>query len=141
MGYVTLFFISFFAATILPVSSELTVFGMLTMDSYSSVLLLLFASLGNILGSCVNWYLGIHFIKFKDKKWFPFSDKQIKKSSFWFQKYGYWSLLFAWVPFIGDPLTFISGTVKINFIKFLILVSVGKVTRYFVLIYFLNYTS
>ena len=82
MGYLALFFISFFAATILPVSSELTLFGMLAMDSYSSVLLLLFASLGNILGSCVNWYLGIHFIKFKNKKWFPFSDKQIKKSSF-----------------------------------------------------------
>ena len=95
---------------------------MLRIGSYSSVLLLLFASLGNILGSCVNWYLGIHFIKFKDKKWFPFSDRQIKKSSFWFQKYGYRSLLFAWVPFVGDPLTFVSGTVKINFIKFLILV-------------------
>jgi membrane protein YqaA with SNARE-associated domain len=141
MGYLTLFFISFFAATILPVSSELTLFGMLAIDSYSSELLLLFASLGNILGSCVNWYLGIHFIKFKDRKWFPFSDKQIKKSSFWFQKYGYWSLLFAWVPFVGDPLTFVSGTVKINFIKFLILVSIGKITRYFFLIYFLNYTS
>ena len=141
MGYITLFFISFFAATILPVSSELTLFGMLAMNSYSNALLLLFASLGNILGSCVNWYLGIHFIKFKDKKWFPFSDKQIKKSSFWFQKYGYWSLLFAWVPFVGDPLTFVSGTVKINFIKFLILVSIGKITRYFFLIYFLNYTS
>jgi len=141
MGYLTLFFISFFAATILPLSSELTLLGMLAMDSYSRVLLLLFASLGNISGSCVNWYLGIHFIKFKDKKWFPFSDKQIKKSTFWFQKYGYWSLLFAWVPFVGDPLTFVSGTIKISIIRFLILVSVGKVARYFFLIYFLNYTS
>ena len=141
MGYLALFFISFFAATILPVSSELTLFGMLAMDSYSSVLLLLFASLGNILGSCVNWYLGIHFIKFKNKKWFPFSDKQIKKSSFWFNKYGKWSLLFAWVPFFGDPLTFVAGTLKTNFFKFLLLVSIGKSARYLILISLLNYTS
>ena len=92
MGYFTLFFISFFAATILPVSSELTLLGMVSTKTYSIFLLFLFASLGNILGSCVNWYLGIHFIKFKNKKWFPFSDKQIQKSSFWFNKYGQWSL-------------------------------------------------
>ena len=135
MGYLTLFFISFFAATVLPVSSELTLLGMLTTGSYSGLLLLLFSSLGNILGSCVNWYLGTHFIKFKDKKWFPFSDKQINKSSFWFLKYGYWSLLFAWVPFVGDPLTFASGFLKINFFCFLVLVSIGKILRYSLVIF------
>ena len=106
MEYLTLFFISFFAATVLPVSSELTLFGMLMLGSYSTFFLLLFASFGNILGSCVNWYLGVHFIQFKDKRWFPFSKKKIEKTSFWFQKYGYWSLLFAWIPFVGDPLNF-----------------------------------
>jgi membrane protein YqaA with SNARE-associated domain len=135
MEYLTLFFISFFAATVLPVSSEITLFGMLVFGSYSSLLLLIFASFGNILGSCVNWYLGTHFIKFKDMKWFPFSDKQINKSSFWFLKYGYWSLLFAWVPFVGDPLTFASGFLKINFFRFLILVSIGKILRYSLVIF------
>ena len=135
MEYLTLFFISFFAATVLPVSSEITLFGMLVFGSYSSLWLLIFASFGNILGSCVNWYLGTHFIKFKDMKWFPFSDKQINKSSFWFLKYGYWSLLFAWVPFVGDPLTFASGFLKINFFRFLILVSIGKILRYSLVIF------
>ena len=135
MGYVTLFFISFFAATILPVSSELTLVGMLSAKSYESYLLLFFASLGNILGSCVNWYLGIHFIKFQNKKWFPFSQNGISKASFWFNKYGQWSLLFAWVPLIGDPLTFIAGTLKTNFIKFLLFVSFGKIARYCIVIY------
>ena len=67
MAYLSLFFISFFAATILPVSSEVVLLGMLSSKTYSSFLLLLFASLGNILGSCVNWYLGIHLVKFQDK--------------------------------------------------------------------------
>ena len=133
-----LFFISFFAATILPVSSELTLAGMMSASVYSSSLLLLFASVGNVLGSCVNWYLGIHFIRFKDKKWFPFSDKQIQKSSFWFNKHGKWCLLLAWLPIIGDPLTFIAGTSRVNFTQFLVLVTLGKVTRYAVVIYSIN---
>ena len=135
MAYLSLFFISFFAATILPVSSEVVLLGMLSSKTYSSFLLLLFASLGNILGSCVNWYLGIHLVKFQDKKWFPFSQNSISKASFWFNKYGQWSLLFAWVPLIGDALTFIAGTLKTNFVKFLLFVSFGKVARYCIVIY------
>jgi len=135
MAYLSLFFISFFAATILPVSSEVVLLGMLSSKTYSSFLLLLFASFGNILGSCVNWYLGIHFIKFQNKKWFPFSQNNISKSSYWFNKYGQWSLLFSWAPIIGDPITFIAGSLKVNFFKFLILVSIGKVTRYWIIIY------
>ena len=138
MEYIALFFISFFAATILPVSSELTLVGMMSASIYSSSLLLLFASVGNVLGSCVNWYLGIHFIRFKDKKWFPFSDKQIQKSSFWFNKYGKWCLLFAWLPIVGDPLTFIAGTSRVNFTQFVVLVSLGKITRYVAVIYSIN---
>jgi membrane protein YqaA with SNARE-associated domain len=135
MAYLSLFFISFFAATILPVSSEVVLLGMLSSKTYSSFLLLLFASVGNILGSCVNWYLGIHFVKFQNKKWFPFSENSISKASFWFNKYGQWSLLFAWVPLIGDPLTFIAGTLKTNFVKFFLFVSFGKIARYCIVIY------
>jgi membrane protein YqaA with SNARE-associated domain len=62
----------------------------------------------------------------------------LNKYSNLFKKYGAWSLLFSWVPIIGDPLTFISGVFKTNFTKFLILVSIGKVTRYIAVIYSIN---
>jgi len=45
-----------------------------------------------------------------------------------------WSLLFAWVPFIGDPLTFAAGVLRVNFWLFLLLVSIGKAGRYAVVI-------
>ena len=138
MAYISLFFISFVSATLLPGSSEIALFGMLSLGTYNKFLLLLFASIGNILGSCVNWYLGIHVLRFQSKKWFPFSSAQMNKYSNLFKKYGAWSLLFSWAPIIGDPLTFVSGVFKTNFIKFLILVSVGKVTRYIVVIYSIN---
>ena len=47
-------------------------------------------------------------------------------------KYGKWSLLFAWLPIVGDPLTFVAGTMRISFLNFLILVAIGKVGRYLI---------
>ena len=130
IGYLSLFAISFLAATILPFSSELMLASMLSIENYNRTLLIAFSSLGNILGSVFNWVLGFYFIKLQNKKWFPFKEKQISKSSLWFEKYGKWSLLLAWVPIIGDPLTFVAGTMKTKILTFIILVSVGKIARY-----------
>ena len=135
MIYLSLFVISFLAATILPFSSELTLAGLITTYNYNNLLLLIVASFGNVLGSVVNWILGFYSRNLTSKKWFPFKDKQIKRSSKWFNKFGKWSLLFAWIPIIGDPLTLAAGLLRVKFIEFLILVSIGKVFRYFLIYY------
>ena len=138
MIYLSLFLISFLAATILPFSSELTLAGLVSTSNYDNLLLLAVASLGNVLGSVVNWILGFYSRNLSTKRWFPFKDKQIKKSSKWFNKFGKWSLLFAWVPIIGDPLTLAAGLLRVKFIEFLILVTIGKVSRYLVIFYLLS---
>ena len=135
MIYLSLFIISFLAATILPFSSELTLAGIMAASSYDNLLLLIVASFGNILGSVVNWFLGFYSRNLSTKRWFPFKDEQIEKSSKWFNKFGRWSLLFAWVPIIGDPLTLAAGLLRIRFIEFLVLVAIGKVTRYIIVFY------
>ena len=136
--YLSLFTISFLAATILPLSSELMLAGLIATSNYDNLLLLIVASFGNVLGSIVNWILGFYSRNFTTKKWFPFKQKQVDKASYWFQKFGRWSLLFAWVPIIGDPITFLAGILKTPFIYFLILVSIGKIARYSVLYYLIN---
>ena len=138
MIYLSLFIISFLAATILPFSSELTLAGLIATSNYDNLLLLIFVSLGNVLGSVVNWALGFYSRNLTTKKWFPFKDKQIENSSKWFSKTGKWSLLFAWVPIIGDPLTLVAGLLRVKFIKFIFLVTIGKVSRYIVIFYLLN---
>ena len=138
MIYLSLFIISFLAATILPFSSELSLVGLMATSSYDNLLLLIVASLGNILGSVVNWILGFYSRNLSKKKWFPFKDEQIEKSSKWFNKFGRWSLLFAWVPIIGDPLTLVAGLLRVKFIEFIILVTIGKVSRYILIFYLLN---
>ena len=135
MIYLSLFSISFLAATILPLSSELTLAGLIATSNYNSLLLLIVASFGNVLGSVVNWILGFYSRNLTTKKWFPFKDRQIESSSKWFNKFGKWSLLFTWVPIIGDPLTLAAGLLRVKFIEFLILVSIGKVSRYFLIYY------
>ena len=138
MIYLPLFAISFLAATILPFSSELTLAGLIATSNYDNLLLLIVASFGNILGSVVNWALGSYSRNLTTKKWFPIKDKQIESSSKWFNKLGKWSLLFAWVPIIGDPLTLVAGLLRVKFLEFLILVMIGKVSRYIIIFYFLN---
>ena len=138
MIYLSLFSISFLAATILPFSSELTLAGLITTSNYNNLLLLIVASFGNVLGSVVNWILGFYSRNFTTKKWFPFKDKQIENSSKWFSKFGKWSLLFAWVPIIGDPLTLAAGLLRVKFLEFLILVMIGKISRYLVIFYLLS---
>ena len=138
MIYLSLFLISFFAATILPFSSELTLAGFMATSNYNNLLLLIVASFGNVLGSVVNWILGFYSRNLSKIKWFPFKDEQIEKSSKWFNKFGRWSLLFAWVPIIGDPLTLVAGLLRVKFIEFIILVTIGKVSRYILIFYLLN---
>ena len=133
MVYLTIFFLSFLAATILPFSSEIGLASLLALDTYNNVLLLILASCGNILGSCINWLLGNYSRRFENKKWFPFNKKNLFKASNWFEKYGKWSLLLSWVPIVGDPITFIAGTMKTKFKTFILLVSISKISRYLVI--------
>ena len=130
MAYFLLFLSAFGAATLLPLQSEAVLLGLLVQDKYTVFGLILMASAGNILGSCVNWYLGLRIERFKDRKWFPVSEKNMLKAEKIYQKYGFWSLLLSWVPVIGDPITLIAGLLKEGFWRFLLMVSVAKTGRY-----------
>ena len=128
--FITLFISSFISSTILPGHSEITLTTLIFLNKYNIINLVFIASLGNILGSILNWYLGFHFVKFKEKKWFPINKRQLEKASLWFLNYGKWSLFLSWVPFVGDPLTVVAGVLRVPIITFLIIVSISKILRY-----------
>ena len=139
MIYLSLFTLSFMVATIIPFGSEVYLVSLIISNKYNVALLLISASLGNVLGSVFNWICGYYSQYFIKKKWFPIKQKKIDKASFFFSKYGKWSLLLSWVPFIGDPITFFAGTLRYSFFSFLLLVSIGKIGRYlfiYLLIFF-----
>ncbi len=127
---ILLFASAFLAATIIPAQSEIVLATMHIKNDYNAWVLVTIASAGNIMGSLVNLFLGYYLIKFQDKKWFPVNKKSLTRATNFYQKYGVWSLLFSWVPIIGDPLTVVSGVFRTPIYIFLILVSIAKTLRY-----------
>ncbi len=139
---ILLFLTAFGAATLLPLQSEAVLLGLLAQQNHAAVILILVASLGNILGSCVNWWLGLKVEHYKAKKWFPVSKTKMLQAQKIYQKYGFWSLLLSWTPIIGDPITLIAGLLKENFWRFLLLVSIAKTGRYlFIYVLFLGWLN
>jgi membrane protein YqaA with SNARE-associated domain len=128
--YAGLFWASLLAATVLPFQSEVVLFGMLLTDHYRVAPLVVVASLGNILGSVVNYGLGRGLAHFEERRWFPVKRAKIARAEAWYHAYGRWSLLLSWVPIIGDPLTIVAGVLRESFPIFLLLVSIAKMARY-----------
>ena len=130
MGYLGLFVAAFGAATLLPLQSEAVLVGLLLSGHYNLWLLLGIATLGNVLGSLVNWLLGRSVERFKERRWFPVSTRQLDKARSHYARWGHWTLLLSWVPIIGDPLTLVAGVMREPLWRFLLLVSVAKSARY-----------
>ncbi len=131
-AYLGLFLTAFLAATLLPAYSEILFAGLIS-AGYDPLALWLWASAGNTLGSAVNWALGRYLLHFQNRRWFPFKGNSLATAQRWFQKFGVWSLLMAWLPIGGDALTFIAGVMRVPFIIFFVLTAIGKATRYAVL--------
>lgn len=128
----TLFASAFLAATLLPAQSELSLAYMLANGQGPLWLLLAVATLGNTLGSVVNWLLGRWAMRFADCKWFPVGVASRARAEQWYRRYGRWSLLLSWAPVIGDPLTLVAGLLREPFIPFVALVGAAKLARYLV---------
>ena len=129
--YSSLFISAFLAATILPAQSEAGLAALIFASPASVTLLVATASLGNVLGSMINWYLGHSINRFTGKRWFP-AHTQLSRATSWYGRYGRWSLLLSWVPFIGDPLTVVAGIMREPLLRFLLIVGIAKTGRYIV---------
>jgi membrane protein YqaA with SNARE-associated domain len=128
--YSSLFLSAFSAATLLPGSSEALLTGFVATGQGAPGLLLMVATIGNVAGSAVNWGMGRFFVHYRTRKWFPVSEQGYRQAVRWYERFGIWSLLLAWLPIIGDPLTVIAGALRTRFLLFLLLVSIGKFVRY-----------
>lgn len=130
--YGGLFGVAFLAATILPAQSEIGLVALIINGEHSIPLLITVASIGNTLGAVVNWAIGRGVERFHDRKWFPASPKQLDRATGWYHKYGRWSLLLSWAPFVGDPLTLAAGVLREPLWSFFLLVAFAKTARYIV---------
>lgn len=130
--YLTLFASAFLAATLFPAQSETVLTGSIILKPQETALLVAIASIGNILGSIINWGLGRFFSHQSHRLLRPHSSA-MKRAQTWYQRWGWWSLFVSWVPIIGDPLTLIAGLLKEPLWRFVLVVSMAKTGRYLVL--------
>jgi membrane protein YqaA with SNARE-associated domain len=133
MAYLLLFASALVAATLLPMQSEAVLAALLVDGAQPVVLLIGVATLGNVVGSVINWVLGRYLRRFQDRRWFPASPQALERAQGWYRRYGRWSLLGSWLPVIGDPLTVVAGVLREPLVPFVILVTIAKGTRYVIL--------
>ncbi len=125
-----LFLSALLAATLFPAQSEAVFLGLLYLGRIDPLLLLAVASIGNTLGSVVNWGLGRAVTRFRHRRWFPVSEKRLASAERWFARFGPASLLLSWAPFIGDPLTLVAGVLRVPIVTFVLIVGFAKTARY-----------
>lgn len=121
----TLFVSSFISSTILPGSSEAVLVWVVS-DTGQYWLPVLLATLGNTLGGMTTYGLG------RVINW-QISDDNARheKARELVQRWGGLSLLFSWLPLIGDGLCLAAGWLRINSVVALIYMALGKFARYY----------
>lgn len=118
------------AATLLPGGSEVVLGAMLAVGRWDPVMLVAVATAGNLAGSTINWAIGRFLAERREARWFPLSRAALDRAEAQFNRFGLPVLLLAWIPVIGDPLTLVAGLLRVRIVPFLLLVGVGKATRY-----------
>lgn len=128
-GYPALFLLSFLASTLIPLGSEWLLVTLLLKgrDPVGAVAL---ASLGNYLGACTTYAIGLYGGPLLIRKVLRIDAEAEQRADSYYRRYGSWSLLFSWLPVVGDPLCLAGGLLKVGFVRFSILVFTGKLARY-----------
>ena len=128
-GYIGLFLFCLLAATIVPVSSEGAITGAFLLKM-QPVPVLFWASLGNVLGTLINYYLGVWI----GRKWIDQNSKSALQRAYKLaREYGWWALALSWLPVIGDPITIVAGVLRWNVWLFIGVVFPLRILRYYLI--------
>ena len=128
-GLPALFILSFLAATVLPLGSEWLLV-LLIINGQQIPAAVTVATLGNSFGACTTYAIGIWGSEFFINRILRLDASGSTRAGRLFRRYGVWSLLFSWLPVVGDPLCLLAGTFRTPFPLFFLFVLVGKAGRY-----------
>ncbi len=131
--YFILFFWSLVAATFFPVSSEVFLAGMIQQNKDLTILtVVIVATIGNVIGAIITFYMGwkggeLVLNKMSDK-----NKKKYYKAEKIVNRYGVYSMVLSWVPFIGDFIVLFGGVFKLPIWSSILWITIGKFLRYLV---------
>ena len=132
VGLWSLFVSAFISSTLFPGGSEVLLLFLATQTQQSHLAIWGVASLGNTLGGMSTFLLGWWIARRFPHK--TLDAEKHQRALLRVRKYGNPTLLFSWVPVIGDPLCLVAGWLKMPWLWALLFIAVGKVARYGVLL-------
>jgi len=128
-GLPALFVLSFLASSLIPLGSEWLLVALIV-KGLPVESLVITATLGNSLGACTTYAVGLWGSALLIDRGLHLDRQRVIQAMTLYRKYGSWSLLFSWLPIIGDPLCLAAGLLKFRFPLFAALIVLGKLGRY-----------
>lgn len=124
---------SFLAGSFFPFSSEAVILGMLVSGKWEPTELVIYASIGNILGSMFNYCVGRMGRLDWIEKYLHVKKESLDKAERFMSGHGAWMGFFAFLPLLGSAITIMLGLMRANVIISIISISIGKFLRYIIL--------
>ena len=136
-GYWGMLFAAFIAGSFFPFSSEAVMLGLLA-TGLDGWLLIVYGSIGNILGSMLNYSVGrlgrLEWIE----RYLHVKQRDLDRAQRFMAGRGAWMGFFAFLPIIGSAITILLGFMRANIPISLLSIAIGKFLRYWILIYGAN---
>ena len=124
-----LFLLSLLAATLFPLGSEWLLAALVAGGQTPSGCIAA-ATLGNTLGAWLTYLAGWYGADWCIRRVLRLSPDRQRRAENFFNRIGCWSLLFSWLPAVGDPLCLVAGLLRTSWPRFLLPVFAGKLARY-----------
>ena len=133
-GYWGMLLAAFLAGSFFPFSSEAVMVGLMAtgMDPW---LLMIYGTIGNVLGSVVNYYVGRLGKMEWIEKYLHVKKKNLDRAHRFVEGHGAWMGFFAFLPILGSAITIVLGLMRSNVVITFIAIAIGKLFRYIILIY------
>ena len=133
-GYIGMFISAFVAGSVLPFSSELVLAGLIP-THLNTNLLILAATLGNVVGGMFNYWIGsfgrIDWIE----RYLHVKKEKLERTQAFMEGKGAWMGFFAFLPIIGSAITVVLGYTRANIPISIASMTIGKLLRYALLAY------
>ena len=133
-GYWGMLIAAFIAGSFFPFSSEAVMLGLLAtgLDAWQ---LIVYGSVGNILGSMFNYGVGrlgrLDWIE----RYLHVKRSDLDRAQRFMRGHGAWMGFFAFLPILGSAITILLGLMRANIPISLFSIALGKFLRYLILIY------
>ena len=134
-GYWGMGLASFLAGTFVPFSSEAVMAALLATTGMNPVLTVISGTIGNVLGSMFNYYIGRIGNIQQISRWLHVKEKRLAITKNYVERRGSWIALFSFLPVFGTAISIALGILRANVLGVFLYTLIGKLGRYMMVAY------